>query len=272
MTIADSADIGPRDNADRQQFDLVGYVAAGFDSNAAFHTLLSKLSQSMAQEEVMKMLQRAFKRYRANMQKEDGFIDVQKATTILKMRKYREDVARRLVNFHAPLNSNITGPVESQEEDSDAEYGVDDEVQSDEEEEEEEEEGSDDLEIETEALVKRVFDAELAARQPFQLLLVSLKEILLPSDLLDDLLSVPRDRITYESYSRRKSLYVAEAFPGSAYLLERAKRLFLPTLPPLNDGEARVHWRCVSSFRPNGPNHVLTHLVLRHDSMARCED
>jgi len=242
MTIVDSSDVAPRNNADHQQLDLVEFVTASFGSNAAFRTLLSKLSQSKSQEDVVKRLQRALKQYCADVEREDEFSDVQKAITILKIRKHRENIARRLVSCHysPTLSPRGVGSAKSQEEESDADHDVDDEVQSD------EGEGSEDIEIETDALAKLMFDIEVLARQPFQTLLAGLKELLLPSDLLDEILSIPRKRIRFETTKDHTILGSIQGLLEDVTALDWDWWPLGSRLRPVRDDESRVHWRCVS--------------------------
>jgi hypothetical protein len=86
----------------------------------------------------------------------------------------------------------------------------------------------------------------LVEGEPFQDMVIRLKEFLLPDGLLRDILPIPRERITYDSQGSHR---VLNAFQG---LLEDLTGLewnwwpLPPRMHPLSEGETRVFWQCVS--------------------------
>jgi hypothetical protein len=87
---------------------------------------------------------------------------------------------------------------------------------------------------------------KLVEGQPFQDMLASFKELLLPPRLLKELLPIPRDKITYVTTKEVGLLSKVQGFLEEITALEWDWWPLPPRMRPLKPTETRVHWRCVS--------------------------
>jgi len=87
---------------------------------------------------------------------------------------------------------------------------------------------------------------KLVEGQPFQDMLASFKELLLPPGLLKELLPIPRDKITYVTTKEVGLLSKVQGFLEEITALEWDWWPLPPRMRPLKPTETRVHWQCVS--------------------------
>jgi hypothetical protein len=86
----------------------------------------------------------------------------------------------------------------------------------------------------------------LVEGEPFQDMLIRMKEFLLPKGLLKDILSIPRESITYDSNGGHNILNTIQGLVEDLTALEWDWWPLPSRMHPLNEGETRVYWRCVS--------------------------
>lgn len=105
---------------------------------------------------------------------------------------------------------------------------------------------------------------------PFRNLLNTIRESLLPSDLLVELSSVPREKIFYETSQKPTILETLQRRFEGFTDLEWDWWPLPPSKKPLSEKESRVLWQCVSI-----PRHSLLSYrtdmrpVLRHETLAK---
>jgi hypothetical protein len=87
---------------------------------------------------------------------------------------------------------------------------------------------------------------KLVEGQPFQDMLASFKELLLPPGLLKELLPIPRDKITYVTITEVGLLSKVQGFLEEITALEWDWWPLSPRMRLLKPSETRVHWECVS--------------------------
>jgi hypothetical protein len=87
---------------------------------------------------------------------------------------------------------------------------------------------------------------KLVDGRPFQDMLSSFKELLLPPGLLKELLPIPRDNITYGATDATGLVSTVQGFLEEITALEWDWWPLSPKMRPLRPSETRVHWKCVS--------------------------
>jgi tetratricopeptide (TPR) repeat protein len=87
---------------------------------------------------------------------------------------------------------------------------------------------------------------KLVEGEPFQDMIARLKEFLLPTGLLRDILPIPRANIMYDSNKSHGLLNALQELLEDLTKLEWDWWPLPPRMRPLNKGETRVFWRCVS--------------------------
>ena len=86
----------------------------------------------------------------------------------------------------------------------------------------------------------------LVKGRPFQDLIVGMKELLLPSGLLDDILPIPRANIHYDPKQETSILNSIQVFIEDITALPWDWWPLPPKMRKIRPDETRVHWRCVS--------------------------
>ncbi|CAN9241390.1 unnamed protein product [Alternaria sp. RS040] len=85
---------------------------------------------------------------------------------------------------------------------------------------------------------------KLMEGQPFQDMLASFKELLLPPGLLKELLPIPRNKITYVTTTEVSLLSKVQGFLEEITALEWDWWPLSPRMRPLKPSETRVYWEC----------------------------
>ncbi|CAN9406851.1 unnamed protein product [Alternaria alternata] len=85
---------------------------------------------------------------------------------------------------------------------------------------------------------------KLVEGRPFQDMLTSFKELLLPPGLLKELLPIPRDNITYGTTEETGLLSTVQEFLEEITALEWDWWPLSPRMRPLKPSETRVQWKC----------------------------
>ncbi|KAF1953575.1 hypothetical protein CC80DRAFT_141677 [Byssothecium circinans] len=110
--------------------------------------------------------------------------------------------------------------------------------------------------------------------QPFQDMLVGLKEFLLPQGLLSELLPIPGAQISFTAPKMFNVINQAQYWLEDVTSVEWDWWPFLPVLRPLHQGESRVYWRCFCGtlrwreLRP-GQRAILEDLLQRRPTRFR---
>lgn len=85
----------------------------------------------------------------------------------------------------------------------------------------------------------------LVEGRPFQDMLIGLKEFLLPYGLLNEILPIPREHITFDSRDKYAVVNNIQKFLEDITSLEWDWWPLSPRMDPLNNDEVRVYWQCV---------------------------
>lgn len=232
-----------RGDADHHDLAMVEVIAARFACCDVLRQLLTRLCQLNSRKVAISRVEKLLKRYRADTERQDDFAHVQKELAVLQRRRRRIAIAKKLVDTCQDLSGKFRaeGLVNSQDVHGEAAREGRTEQEFEGTEEEEHAGGAGGGSIQKDVLS---YDLLVAGR-PFQKLVDGLKLLLLPSDLLEDILPVPRDRIVFETQTR---LYPPHRAQWLAKVIDIARCMkWSPAdnLPPLTDGRVRLRWRCV---------------------------
>lgn len=198
---------------------ILNAIVSDFGLSQMLQDLLQQASTKFPHEELVDLFSNMLQRYHGEVISDSRTAIKPQVKEVLGIGRFRDIVARRVLDKH------ILARLDSDDETSDK--------------------ATDRLTLSSKLNSFSNISSESWA---FRNLLNSIKELLLPSDLLDDLLPIPRCHITYET-SRDPT-----AFETLQWRFEELTDLewdWWP-LPPskrrLYSGESRVLWRCVSEL------------------------
>ena len=242
------AQISLKANTGHQQLMVLNSVVRVLVTHQGFGPLLQRAQEWKPQEEVIKTFRELLETYHDNIVEEAAFNHVQQGPALQALREQREDIVQRAMSKRRLSNPCIDKHTSSNHlKDNGVEKMVIEGADN----------GGRDMELKF-----------LTEGKPFKDLLNGLREFLLPSDLLGELLSIPRHRIVYEG---TRELTLLERMQGRFEELTELEWDWWPLPPrmrPLLDGECRVHWQCVSIVSEKVFYGGLTKEVLRHTTLA----
>jgi hypothetical protein len=242
-----------------------------FAKSSVLSPLYSKALQLMPEERFINNFRRLLKAFHGNLVASDNSNITRQLAKLLRSKQRQSRIARMIIARHvAPQsswNEEELANLRDQEKqaytnveswldrtivsstmidtqavhsaDTDKEYESDDDSDS----ESDGEENTSDLAQypRLDLVVQRLMEG-----QPFQDMLASFKELLLPPGLLEELLPVPRSKIKYVSTTKFCLLSKVQGFLEEITGLEWDWWPLSPRMRPLKPGETRVHWECVS--------------------------
>jgi hypothetical protein len=241
-------------------------IVGVFANSSALSPLYSKALQLMPQERFINNFRRLLKGFHGNLVASDNSIVTRQLAKLLKSKNRQSRIARRIMVRHVALqgswNEEDLAAIRDQEKQAytNVENWLDrtitdiqatrsantsKELESDD---ESGTESDEEDEISHFAQYPRLdlFIQKLVEGRPFQDMLTSFKELLLPPGLLKELLPIPRDNITYGAIDATGLLSTVQGFLEEITALEWDWWPLSPRMRPLKPSETRVHWKCVS--------------------------
>ncbi|RII23664.1 hypothetical protein CUC08_Gglean012488 [Alternaria sp. MG1] len=239
-------------------------IVGVFANSSALSPLYSKALQLMPQERFINNFRRLLKAFHGNLVASDDSIVTRQLARLLKSKQRQSRIARRIMVRHVALqgswNEEDLAAIRDQEKQAytNVENWLDrtiadtqaarsantsKELESDDEsgtESDEEDEISHFAKYPRLDLVIQ----KLVKGRPFQDMLSSFKELLLPPGLLKELLPIPRDSITYGTTDETGALSTVQGFLEEITALEWDWWPLSPRIRPLKPSETRVHWKC----------------------------
>ncbi|CAN9180696.1 unnamed protein product [Alternaria alternata] len=242
-------------------------IVGVFANSSALSPLYSKALQLMPQERCINNFRRLLKAFHGNLVASDNSIVTRQLAKLLKSKQRQSRIARRIMVRHVALqgcwNEKDLAAIRDQEKQAftNVENWLDmtitdtqaarsantsEELESDDEsgtESDEEDEISHFAQYPRLDLVIQ----KLVEGRPFQDMLTSFKELLLPPGLLKELLPIPRDNITYGTTEETGLLSTVQEFLEEITALEWDWWPLSPRMRPLKPSETRVQWKCPGS-------------------------
>ncbi|CAN9337667.1 unnamed protein product [Alternaria alternata] len=239
-------------------------IVGVFANSSALSPLYSKALQLMPQERCINNFRRLLKAFHGNLVASDNSIVTRQLAKLLKSKQRQSRIARRIMVRHVALqgcwNEKDLAAIRDQEKQAftNVENWLDmtitdtqaarsantsEELESDDEsgtESDEEDEISHFAQYPRLDLVIQ----KLVEGRPFQDMLTSFKELLLPPGLLKELLPIPRDNITYGTTEETGLLSTVQEFLEEITALEWDWWPLSPRMRPLKPSETRVQWKC----------------------------
>ncbi|CAN9287975.1 unnamed protein product [Alternaria alternata] len=248
-------------------------IVGVFANSSALSPLYSKALQLMPQERCINNFRRLLKAFHGNLVASDNSIVTRQLAKLLKSKQRQSRIARRIMVRHVALqgcwNEKDLAAIRDQEKQAftNVENWLDmtitdtqaarsantsEELESDDEsgtESDEEDEISHFAQYPRLDLVIQ----KLVEGRPFQDMLTSFKELLLPPGLLKELLPIPRDNITYGTTEETGLLSTVQEFLEEITALEWDWWPLSPRMRPLKPSETRVQWKCTIDVEADLP-------------------
>ena len=241
-------------------------IVGVFANSSALSPLYSKALQLMPQERFVNNFRRLLKAFHGNLVASDDSIVTRQLAKLLKSKQRQSRIARRIMVRHVALqgswNEEDLAAIRDQEKQAytNVENWLDrtitntqatrsantsKELESDDESGTESDEEDEIAHFAQYPRLDLVIQ-KLVEGRPFQDMLTSFKELLLPPGLLKELLPIPRDNITYGAIDTTGLLSTVQGFLEEVTALEWDWWPLSPRMRPLKPSETRVHWKCVS--------------------------
>lgn len=247
-------------------------IVGVFANSSILSPLYSKALQLMPEERFINNFRRLLKAFHGNLVASDNSNVTRQLAKLLKPKHPQRRIARMVVARHVALQSSWNeedlANLRDQEKqaytnvESWLDRTIDNQADRSGDMDQESESGNDsDSEFNGEENISHFREyprldlvvQKLVEGRPFQGMLTSFKELLLPPGLLKELLPIPRDNITYGPAEQTGLLSTVQEFLEIT-ALEWDWWPLSPRMRPLKPSETRVHWKCVSlSLVPKVP-------------------
>ena len=246
-------------------------IVGVFANSSSLSPLYSKVLQLMPEERFINNFRRLLKAFHGNLVASDNSNVTRQLAKLLKSKQRQSRIARMVVARHVAVQSSWNDEdlanLRDQEKQAYANVeswldrtivssaNIDTQADRSGDMDEESESGNDsDSEFNGEEKISHFAEyprldlvvQKLVEGRPFQGILTSFKELLLPPGLLTELLLIPRDNITYGTAEETGLLSTVQEFLEKTTALEWDWWPLSPRMRLLKPSETRVHWKCVS--------------------------